>query len=51
MISILPGRPRVWNCSASWSVIVGRFGLFVGSDIPRPACFGLVAELSGLAVA
>ena len=23
-ISSLPGRPREWNCSASWSVIEGR---------------------------
>ena len=30
-ISILPGRPWEWNCSASWSEMVGRVRLGGGS--------------------
>jgi hypothetical protein len=36
MISSLPARPFEWNCSASWSVMICRFGrLLVLSFIGR----------------
>src|SRR4051794_18969731 len=36
----LPGRPWEWNCSASWSVKVGRFGRLWTSSAICSLCPG-----------